>query len=636
MPILLKVEAKSVKGRLFQGLTILALSLGGMTMLYPFLLMLSGAFRSEMDENDLDLIPAFFFEDNVLYQKFIEFKYEQDIGMFNRAHLRRDFSFRLVDPPEYVSPGAVSDLRQFLDEGDVPTHWQTLGGVAGSKTVPENLRTLRQRLAKAFDNDLDAFSRESGTAVTGWMQTVFPTPDWLSNRFDLETNTFTREYLKLLQEAPVAERQLVSLTGYFLELILYPRYGDVASVNDRFGLNLQSWAEFRLPSTLPEAGPAEGDALLLSARDLPGFQNEWVEFILQDLNASFVLVEDIAPTLYQEFLREQYLGEITELNAVWRRDYSCFSEISLPMGEYLSGSIRQDYNDFLKIIHPSHWRLTGPEYAWHNWLHRKYDGQIEALNAAHGRNHQFFREVWMPLGEMEWSYTLEKKGLLRRTFALRNFVNVFDAIFLEGRIFANTVIFCALSVILALLVNPLAAYALSRFQLPGTYKILLLMMAVMAFPPMVTTIPVFIMMKNFGLMNTFAGLLLPTIANGYLIYLLKGFFDSLPRELYEAAQIEGASEIRMFFSITMALSKPILAVVGLTAFNGSYSIFLYALIIAPEQDMWLLSVWLYQYRESVSTAGVFASVLVASLPPIIVFLFAQNIILRGIVVPIEK
>ena len=137
-------------------------------------------------------------------------------------------------------------------------------------------------------------------------------------------------------------------------------------------------------------------------------------------------------------------------------------------------------------------------------------------------------------------------------------------------------------------------------------------------------------------MNTFAGLLMPTIANGYLIFLLKGFFDSLPRELYEAAQMEGASELRMFFSITMALSKPILAVVALQAFNMSYAIFLFALIVAPEQDMWLLPVWLYQYRETVSMGGVFASVLLASVPPIVIFLFVQKIILRGIVVPVEK
>ncbi len=636
MPILLKVEAKSVKGRLFQVATFAALSLGGITMIYPFLLMLSGSFRSELDENDLDLVPAFFFQDDVLYQKFVEFKYEQDIGMFNRAHLRRDFSFRLVDTPGGWSPGAVADLRQFWEEADLPTHWQTLGGVEGTDTVPENLRILRRRLAEAFDNDLEAFSRESGTAVTSWTQAVFPTPDWLSNRYELEPNTFASEYFKLLKESPTAERQLVSLTGYFLELILYPRYGDVETVNSHFGLSLQSLNEFRLPPTLPGSGPPGEGVFQTPDANLLRFQTEWIDFILLDLNTSFVLVDGIPPERYQEFLRKRYAGGITELNAFWGSGFAGFSELPLPGGEYLPGAPRQDYNDFLKTIPPAHWRLTGPEFAWQDWLRRKYDGQIEVLNKTHGRGHRAFDQVWLPLADLEWEHTLENKALLRRTFSIRNFVNVFDAVFVEGRVFANTLIYCSLSVLLALLINPLAAYALSRFRLPGTYKILLLMMAVMAFPPMVTTIPVFMMMKNFGLMNTFAGLLLPTIANGYLIYLLKGFFDSLPRELYEAAQIEGASEFRMFFSITMALSKPILAVVGLTAFNASYTVFLYALIIAPEQEMWLLSVWLYQYRESVSTAGVFASVLVASLPPILVFLFAQNIILRGIVVPIEK
>jgi multiple sugar transport system permease protein len=146
-----------------------------------------------------------------------------------------------------------------------------------------------------------------------------------------------------------------------------------------------------------------------------------------------------------------------------------------------------------------------------------------------------------------------------------------------------------------------------------------------------------LILRKSGLLNTYAALIIPFVANGYLIFLLKGFFDSLPHNLYEAAQIEGAGELRMFFMITMALSKPILAVVALQAFNGAYTMFLYALIVCPRPDMWTLNVWLYQWQGSVgSTAAVFASLLVAAIPTLLIFLFAQNIIMRGIVVPVEK
>ncbi|MDP0495961.1 MAG: ABC transporter permease subunit [Verrucomicrobiota bacterium JB024] len=621
MPILLPVESKSRRGRLFHAAVLVLLTLGAVTMLYPFALMVSGALRSQMDENELGLVPTYFTDTDGLYRKFLEYKYEQNIATFDAAHLRRDYAFRLVPAPETVSPVAAADLRRFLAETAPPAHWQGLAGIGGERNVPENLRQLRQRFKTRFGGDVGAFSQAVGSPVANWGEVTFFSPEWLSARYDFEHNALGEEYLKMLGEAPPAERRLVSLTGTFLALAVYPRYGSVAEMNAGLGLNLRDYHEFRLPRRVP----AEAQA---------AFRAAWLEFVREDLNASFVLTEGVGPEAYRAFLQKLY-GDIAELNKVWGTRYGSCGEIALPAGEFLPGGVRRDYNDFLRTLPPERLVLSGPEYAWADWLRGQY-ASVEEVSAAYRRDYADFSQVWLPLADLEMEYTRAHAGSLRWAFATRNFVNAFEAAAMQGHILRNTAIYCALAVLLAIIINPLAAYALSRFQLPGTYKVLLLMMAVMAFPPMVTTIPVFLMVQKLGLMNTFAGLLLPTVANGYLIFLLKGFFDSLPRELYEAARIEGASEARMFTTITLALSKPILAVVALSAFNAAYSTFLFALIIAPEQDMWLLPVWLYQYRETVSTGGVFASVLLASVPPILVFLFAQNVILRGIVVPTEK
>ena len=623
MPIFVKVESKSFRGRLFNTATIIFLSLGGLTMIYPFLIMISGSFRSAMDENDLDLVPEYFYNVDTLYGKFLEFKYDELVILLNRSHLTREYSFRHADVPDEINEEIVRDFRDFFAETEIPAHWQVVGGMASRNTVQENLRKLRDLLSERFDGDLNAFSESIGTAVSSWLEITFRTPEWISSRYLAEQNVIFEEYLNILEEAPLAERTFVSLSGFFLELVVYPRYGDVETFNEQFNTNLDSFHSFRIPRTAPDEEVS------------PLFLKEWTKFIQEDINVSFVVLDDIPPEEYRRYLEDRYRGEISQLNLGWESDFGAFSEIGLPAGEYLNGAARQDYKDFLRGLDPGHYRLVGPEFAWKDWLEQHY-ADIASLNQAHRANYDSWRYPWIPYSALEMEYTVSNKWELRGTFALRNFINVANAIFVEGRVFLNTVIFTSLSVLLALLINPLAAYAMSRFKLPGSYKILLVFMAVMAFPPMVTTIPVFIMMQNLGLMNTFAGLLMPTIANGYLIFLLKGFFDSLPRELYEAAQIEGASELRMFFKITMALSKPILAVVALQAFNASYTIFLFALIIAPEQDMWLMPVWLYQYRETVSMGGVFASVLLASIPPIVIFLFAQKIILRGIVVPVEK
>jgi len=125
-------------------------------------------------------------------------------------------------------------------------------------------------------------------------------------------------------------------------------------------------------------------------------------------------------------------------------------------------------------------------------------------------------------------------------------------------------------------------------------------------------------------------------AHEYSISLLKGFFDSLPRELYESATIDGAGEWTMFWRITMAISKPILAVLALGAFTAAYGNFMFALIICLDRKMWTLMVYLYQLQATSHQAVVYASLVIGAIPTLLVFLFCQSIIMRGIVVPTEK
>lgn len=234
------------------------------------------------------------------------------------------------------------------------------------------------------------------------------------------------------------------------------------------------------------------------------------------------------------------------------------------------------------------------------------------------------------------AYFADNIGKLRREFVFRNYRTVAEYLVFRGRGIFNTVIYCTLAIMTALLVNPLAAYAMSRYRLPSSYKILLFLMCTMAFPAMVTAIPSFIMLRSFGLLNTFAALILPGMANGYSIFLLKGFFDAQPKELYESAQLDGASEWVLFWQITMSLSKPILAVIALSSFTAAYSNFMFAFVTCQDQKMWTIMVWLYQLQQNSGQAVMYASLVIAAIPTFVIFLFCQNIIMRGIVVPSEK
>lgn len=625
MSIISKMERRSAWGRFVIGFIFLFLTVGGLTILYPFALMVSGSVRSEMDETELNFLPRYLLDTDRLYQKFLEYKYNQNVERMNRAHLSRCYRFNGAEPPAMPSASLVRSFEQFLEETPMPEHWYSLGGIYGLRTVPANARRYRERVASHFDHDFDRFRQETGLITDTWLGIVFPPPDWTSRQYVYDPGPLYTLYQEMLSEAPLAERNFSVLDGYFLESIIYPRYGrsTTETYNERNpGADLAAYADFVLTDRAPPPEQVQQRA-------------DWSEYVQEEVNPSFVVADANQANAFHTFLAERH-GHITELNRVWGATYTAFEEIDLPDGgSWLSGAIATDYAQFIRTLPVDILRLTGPQWAWQDWLREHFE-TLAAANEALQIHAETFASVRIPAAQIEYHYVLEHAGALRRQFASQNYINVIDALFTHGRAFMNTVIYCILVVSLNLLINPMAAYALSRFKLKGTYKILLILMATSAFPPMVTLIPQFVILQNLNLMNTLFALLLPTLANGYLIFLLKGFFDSLPQDLYDAAMIDGASEIRVFFQITMALSKPILAVVALQSFNAAYTAFLYPLLVAPDPDMWLMSVWLYQFQQQSSMSGVFASVLIASIPTIVIFLFAQNIILRGIAVPVEK
>lgn len=624
MPIISKVESNSTQGKCLHGVILIALTLGGITMVYPFLIMVSGTVRSEMDETDLDIIPQYMVDDEVLYMKFLETKYNQNLDALNRAHGNFHFRFKGARPNTRHSNRSANDLLRFLSTFEHwPRHWDTLGASRGIKTIPENTRALSRRLHARYNGDIAALSHDAGIFMTTWDMREFQPPLWHEYKYDYTPSPIYEEFFTISTNSAWSMRQLTSISGYFVETMIVPIYGrkNTQQYNNAHVNTIDSIDNFILPSRVP----SESQATL---------RTEWIEFINHDLNPSFVRLTGISHSVFQDFVRNKY-ADIESLNKSWVTSFSSFAEVRLPHREWLSGAKRLDCIGFRATQPYENYVLDGPEYAWRDWLRTQYDS-ISDLNAAHATGYAGFSEACLPIENFEWQYVLTHTSELRWTYAARNFVNVLDAMFVHGRAFVNTAVLCAMAIVVALIVNPLAAYAMSRFRLPGTYKLLLLLMATMSFPPMVTMIPMFIMLRELHMLNSFWALVLPMAANGYLIFLLKGFFDSLPKDLYEAALIDGSGEFRMFLHITMALSKPILAVVALGAFNAAYTMFLYALIVCPDSDMWLLSVYLFQYQQQVSMGGMYAAVLVAAVPPLVVFLCAQNVIMRGIVVPVEK
>ncbi|MEI6423384.1 MAG: carbohydrate ABC transporter permease, partial [Lentisphaerota bacterium] len=230
----------------------------------------------------------------------------------------------------------------------------------------------------------------------------------------------------------------------------------------------------------------------------------------------------------------------------------------------------------------------------------------------------------------EWRYFLNDIA--------KNYAAVYDYMVVRGDAFLNTVIYIAICIILSLTINPMAAYALSRFRLKWGEQILLFLLATMAFPGAVTAIPSFLLLRDLQLLNTFYALFLPGLANGMAIFILKCFFDGLPRELYEAATIDGAAEWQIFLHISLPMVTPILAINALSAFIGAYNSWEWALIVCQKESYWTIAVWLYQLSQTLRDQPfvIMAGFVAASIPTALVFIFCQKIILRGIVIPSMK
>lgn len=415
---------------------------------------------------------------------------------------------------------------------------------------------------------------------------------------------------------------------------LQAKYGPLAALNAALGTDFDAWytvfvqpPAYLFPHARPGATPlaAEFDAFKLSAP-------AWCQTVLS--------VEGFFRKLY---LKPRHTKEIAAYNAAHGTAYAAYADIPLPR-EFPADAApleQQEWLDFTANSLSPLWQTSGvldtPETRWRAWLAAK-----ERLEGRGSRSELENPSSPVPrpsiLPQLAHHADLFRahRAEIRRELFGRNYRTVLDYLLFHGRGILNTAVYCTLAVLLALIVNPLAAYALSRFKPSAGPQILLFLMLTMAFPHMVTQIPVFVLLRELGLLNTFAALLLPGMASGYSIFLLKGFFDSLPRDLYESAQLDGAGEWTLFWHITMRLSTPILSVIALQAFSVAYANFMYALLICQEPKMWTLMVWLYQLQQRAGPGVVQASLLLAALPTLAVFLACQRVLLRGIVVPVEK
>lgn len=244
-----------------------------------------------------------------------------------------------------------------------------------------------------------------------------------------------------------------------------------------------------------------------------------------------------------------------------------------------------------------------------------------------------FPLLWMlsaafkPLGEtLRWPPTF-----LPQEFRPQNYIEAWQAANFT-RVLGNSLIVSSAATVLSVGVNALAGYGFAKFEFPGRNVLFVLVLGTLMVPFQVTMIPLFFIMRDLHLLNTYQGLVLPHIADAFGVFLLRQFMQTIPNEMIEAARIDGASELKIFWKVVLPLCVPALAVLAIFTFMWRWNEFLWPLIAVSSEEMWTVQLALANFQKEyfVQWHYLMALTSVSIIPILALFLRFQRHFVAGI------
>jgi len=247
-----------------------------------------------------------------------------------------------------------------------------------------------------------------------------------------------------------------------------------------------------------------------------------------------------------------------------------------------------------------------------------------------------FPFYWMVLTSIK-SYGSYNAEYVPQFFATdpttQNYVDAFTAVPL-ARYFLNTVIFTSVTTALALVVIVLAAFAFSRLEFRGKNLLFTAFLSLMMIPNELVIITNFVTITDWGLRNTFLGLILPSVTSVFYIYLLKESFDQIPDELYRAAKVDGASDFTYLMRVMVPICRPTIVTVLLLKVIECWNSYVWPRLITDDQLYFLVSNGIQEIRENgfgrENIPAMMAAVVVISIPLIVLFLIFRKKIMEGV------
>ncbi|PSM46938.1 ABC transporter permease [Chroococcidiopsis sp. CCALA 051] len=223
-------------------------------------------------------------------------------------------------------------------------------------------------------------------------------------------------------------------------------------------------------------------------------------------------------------------------------------------------------------------------------------------------------------------------NLIPQNFTLENYQKIFLEEPLFGRWLLNSVVVASLVTIFNLLFNSMAGYALARIPFKGNQILFFCILAVLMVPAQVTLIPSFLILKSLGWLNSYQGLIVPNIVNATFIFMMRQFFVNFPKELEEAAALDGLGYLETFFQIVLPLARPALAAQTIFIFLGSWNNFLMPLMIISTSEMFTLPLGLNTFKGQYISYWnyIMAASMVFTLPALLIYAFFNRYFIQGV------
>ncbi len=203
-----------------------------------------------------------------------------------------------------------------------------------------------------------------------------------------------------------------------------------------------------------------------------------------------------------------------------------------------------------------------------------------------------------------------------------------------ARYFANTVIFAIATTAIMMVVIIFAAYAFARLDFPGRDLVFGLFLSLMMIPAELVVITNFVTITNWGMRNTFWGLILPSVTSVFYIYLLKENFEQIPEELYKAAKVDGTSDLKYLFKVMLPISQPTVVTIVILKVIECWNSYVWPRLITDDEAYFLVSNGIQEIRENgfgrENIPAMMAAVVVISVPLIILFLIFRKKIMAGV------